>query len=323
MTEMILRRLARDQWVRIHGTPRVTVLAGGERAKAIWSRWSEITGTEGVLLECDLERDLRIALGRAQEQPLHPIAVLASPGAITAWRAGRDDRLAAMLDEGLLLIDEPASGAGRPVTPTSTVRTPLASDSFDARSVAEATLYEALERTPATTGRFELNGALSIRFGATAAEVDLLSRGDALAIEIDGYHHFTDVEHYRRDRRKDLLLQTQGLLVIRLLAQDVMRDVRSAVRVVCQGLAYRRAGGSNDHRSGTARDADDRPAVHEHPDAGRASDRGRTASVRTTAVRRCGLYGPIEDTVRRLANRTIIDGAGHLQDRDELARRIG
>ena len=100
-------------------------------------------------------------------------------------------------------------------------------------------MYEALQATPATAGRFELNESLSVRFGSRAAEVDLLSRADRIAIEIDGIHHFADPDCYRRDRRKDVLLQTRGLLVIRLLAEDVLRDPRDAVRMVCEGLAYR------------------------------------------------------------------------------------
>jgi very-short-patch-repair endonuclease len=111
----------------------------------------------------------------------------------------------------------------------------------DARSLAEATLFEALEATPATAGRFSLNESLSVRFGPAAAEIDLLARGDRIAIEIDGVHHFDDLECYRRDRRKDLLLQMQGFVVVRLLAEDVMRDVQSAVNAVCQALAYRQA----------------------------------------------------------------------------------
>ena len=78
-----------------------------------------------------------------------------------------------------------------------------------------------------------------MRFGPRAAEIDLLSRGDRIAVEIDGVHHFADPDCYRRDRRKDLLLQTQGFVVVRLLAEDVMRDVRTSVNAVCQALAYR------------------------------------------------------------------------------------
>ena len=95
--------------------------------------------------------------------------------------------------------------------------------------------------TPSTRGRFLLNESLSVRFGSRAAEVDLLSRTDRIAIEIDGIHHFADADCYRRDRRKDLLMQTQGLLVVRLLAEDVLQNPRDAVNVVVQALAYRLA----------------------------------------------------------------------------------
>jgi very-short-patch-repair endonuclease len=110
---------------------------------------------------------------------------------------------------------------------------------FDARSAAEATLFEALEADPQTARRFELNGDLGVRFGARAAEIDLLSRGHGIAIEIDGVHHFADPECYRRDRRKDVLMQLQGLFVIRLLAEDVLRDVRGAVEVVRRVMGQR------------------------------------------------------------------------------------
>ena len=55
----------------------------------------------------------------------------------------------------------------------------------------------------------------------------------------DGCYHFGDLDAYRRDRRKDLLLQTQGFVVVRVLAEDVMRDARPAVNAVCQALACR------------------------------------------------------------------------------------
>lgn len=240
MSDPILRRLVRDQWVRIHGTPRITVLAGGADARTLWARWAAITGAEATLLEGDLDRDLRSALAQASADPTRPIAVLASPDEVTRWRAGRTDRMAAMLEEGLLRIDSGPGSAGASIRGRDEIRdSSVAPDTFDARSVAEATLFEALEATPATTGRFELNASLAVRFGPTAAEVDLLSRTDAIAVEIDGYHHFTDADHYRRDRRKDLLLQTQGLLVIRLLAEDVLRDPREGVQMVCRALAYR------------------------------------------------------------------------------------
>lgn len=225
--DSVLRRLARDHWIRLHGTPRVTVLVGGDRGREIWNQWIALSSTGGTLLQGEFDERIREAVARAVAQPSHPIAVLVAPAAIARWRAGRRDRLSAMVDEGWLAIaDEPASSPGRP-------------SQLDARSAAEAALHEALEATPATAGRFQLNESLPVRFGSQAAEIDLLSRGDRIAIEIDGVHHFADPDCYRRDRRKDLLLQTQGFVVVRLLAEDVMRDVRAAVNIVCQALAYR------------------------------------------------------------------------------------
>lgn len=219
------RRLARDHWVRVHGTPRVTVLVGGPRARAVWDAWVAAAGVEATLLgpADPLDAILRDAFVVATREPSHALAVHAAPDVLARWRASAPDRLRALVDEGVLPIEE------RPAP----VR-------LDARSAAEAMFFEALEATPATAGRFELNGRLAIRFGPDAAEVDLLSRRDQIAIEIDGYHHFSDAERYRRDRRKDLLLQAHGLLVVRLLAEDVMRDPITCVNTVCQALAARR-----------------------------------------------------------------------------------
>jgi very-short-patch-repair endonuclease len=320
MLHPVLRRLARDQWVRLHGTPRVTVLVGGPRGCAIWSQWLALSGMAGTLLEATggpergdrgdlVDEQIRAAVARAVAEPAHPIAVVVSAEAAQRWRAGRRDRLAALVDEGWIAVPEESAVAphAQPgiggVTPTSGVldggvggdergagggggggeergagggraggdahgaydsdadgrsrgdatgereRAPggdapgtVGGDRgfhVDARSLAEATLFEALEATPATAGRFRLNESLAVRFGPLAAEVDLLSRGDRIAIEIDGVHHFADPACYRRDRRKDLLLQTQGFVVVRLLAEDVVRDVRAAVTAVSQALAYR------------------------------------------------------------------------------------
>ena len=65
---------------------------------------------------------------------------------------------------------------------------------------------------------------------------------DAIAIEVDGIHHFADPDCYRRDRRKDVLMQTQGYLVIRVLAEDILRDPREAVNQVVMALTFRRQG---------------------------------------------------------------------------------
>src|SRR5688572_3084271 len=168
-SDAILRRFARDQWVRIHGTPRVTVLAGDAHARALWQQWIAVRETLGTLLEGDVENIVRKAVSIAVSTPEHPIAVLATHDSITSWRSGRSDRLAAMVDEGLVVVPR-----------TSEASAAL----FDARSAAEAALFEALEATPATAGRFALNESLSVRFGPCAAEIDLLARNDRIAIEL-------------------------------------------------------------------------------------------------------------------------------------------
>jgi len=276
MPDAIFRRFARDQWVRHAGTPRVTVLVGGDGARALWREWLSSAALDGTLLDGPLATAMADAVARSAVNPTAPIAVLCSPDDLHAWRAGRRDRLAAMVDEGAIAISDdelrtaPAAPAGSPAASArapgapagapgaiagsvpvarSLPRAPSSPDAVSppasrytagARSAAESALLEALDGTPATAGRFELNGRLAVRFGAGAIEVDLLARRDRIAIEIDGYHHF-DLDAYRRDRRKDLLLQTHGYVVIRVLAQDVMQDARPAVNAVCQALAHRRS----------------------------------------------------------------------------------
>jgi hypothetical protein len=92
----------------------------------------------------------------------------------------------------------------------------------EARSAAERFLFELLESHPASKGQFVLNADPGFDFGPRAAEVDLLALGLRLAVEVDGYYHFTDPVAYRRDRRKDWELQRHGFRVVRVLADDVV-----------------------------------------------------------------------------------------------------
>jgi very-short-patch-repair endonuclease len=222
----------------------------------MWQRWLAAGVLDGVLIDAELDAAVPEAASRAVISPATPIAIACSPAALQIWRAGRRDRLAAMVDEGVIEIPDPggevttAAGESSAAPPRATppVRGAEASTGgrrrahvIDARSAAEAALFEALEATPATAGRFALNEYLSVYFGPGAAEVDLLAREDRIAIEVDGYYHFTDLDAYRRDREKDLLLQLQGFVVVRVLAQDVVRDARPAVNAVARVLAARRA----------------------------------------------------------------------------------
>lgn len=56
-------------------------------------------------------------------------------------------------------------------------------------------------------------------------------------MELDGDQHLADPAAYRRDRRKDLLLQENGYLVLRFLAQDVGRDLDRVLDTILRALA--------------------------------------------------------------------------------------
>jgi superfamily II DNA or RNA helicase/very-short-patch-repair endonuclease len=110
-----------------------------------------------------------------------------------------------------------------------------------ARSATEAFLFRRLESLPQTTGRFRLNAELSIPFdGQGRMEVDLLCDALHLAIELDGGQHLGDAEAYRRDRRKDMLLQENGYLVLRFLAEDVGKRLDEILDAILRALANRR-----------------------------------------------------------------------------------
>ncbi len=54
---------------------------------------------------------------------------------------------------------------------------------------------------------------------------------------VDGPHHLADVEAYRRDRRKDALLQENGYFVLRFLADDVGKQLDHVLDTLLHVLA--------------------------------------------------------------------------------------
>jgi very-short-patch-repair endonuclease len=119
-------------------------------------------------------------------------------------------------------------------------------DDDEARSAAERFLYERLESTSETAGLFELNAMLDFQFGSNRwIEVDLAARSLKLAVEVDGYHHFHDPEAFRRDRRKDVVLQKQGYLVVRVLAEDVVERLEEVMGTIFEAVVFRRAAASD------------------------------------------------------------------------------
>ncbi len=107
-----------------------------------------------------------------------------------------------------------------------------------ARSATEAFFFRRLETLPETKGRFGLNVALPMPFdGQSRLEVDLLCADARVAIELDGAQHLADPVAYRRDRRKDQLLQESDYLVLRFLAEDVGKDLDLVLDAVLRGLS--------------------------------------------------------------------------------------
>lgn len=119
---------------------------------------------------------------------------------------------------------------------------PNAEGANRARSASEAFLYRRLETLAATNGKFRLNAELPIPFdGWGRMEVDLLCAPSRIAIELDGGQHLGDTDAYRRDRRKDALLQENGYLVLRFLAEDVGKHLDQVLDGIFRALSHQGA----------------------------------------------------------------------------------
>lgn len=115
---------------------------------------------------------------------------------------------------------------------------PEAEGAARARSASEAFLYRRLETLEATVGRFRLNAELPIPFDNRGMmEVDFLFAEARLVIELDGAQHLADADAYRRDRRKDALLQQHGYFVLRFLAEDASAQLDCVLDAILASLA--------------------------------------------------------------------------------------
>jgi len=119
---------------------------------------------------------------------------------------------------------------------------PNAEGADRARSATEAFLYRRLETLAETAGRFRLNAELPIPFdGWGRMEVDLLCAKSRIAVELDGGQHLADTDAYRRDRRKDALLQENGYLVLRFLAEDVGKYLDQVLDAILRASSHQDA----------------------------------------------------------------------------------
>lgn len=161
--------------------------------------------------------------------PLWPaeVALPANP----LWKQNYAATIRRLIRDG---VDKPLARLFYEVTQTIS---PEAEGADRARSATEAFLYHRLNSLQQTAGRYQLNAELPIPFdGMGKMEVDLLDNNSRIAIEIDGPQHLTDLKAYRRDRRKDQLLQENGYLVLRFLAEDIgkrLNEVLDAIERAC------------------------------------------------------------------------------------------
>lgn len=227
--------------------------------------------------QSDLERAARLLGALTGAVPALP-AALAVPEELveTALRHTPDSRWQTLVREGLVKVEglnraefekrlEAAGVAAAPLSASIQRLTSegVAADAVDyfvdaarhstepeteeeedqSRSAAERFLFELLESLPQTTGLFRLNQRMEFKHGAAAAEADLLSADHKLVIEVDGsYYHLSSKDAYRRDRRKDWLFQQHGYVVLRFLADDVVRLLEEILTTILAALELRRAG---------------------------------------------------------------------------------
>ena len=75
-------------------------------------------------------------------------------------------------------------------------------------------------------------------------DTPLANSDSRVVIEIDGAQHLNDPVAYRRDRRKDQLLQENGYLVLRYLAEDLAKELDSVLDGILRSLSARRKPGA-------------------------------------------------------------------------------
>ncbi len=116
---------------------------------------------------------------------------------------------------------------------------PDATGAKRARSASEAFLYQRLQSLPDTTDLFQLNAKLSIPFDQTSQmEVDFLCKKYQLVIELDGHQHLDSSKAYRRDRRKDALLQESNYFILRFLAEDISSHLEDILNTIERTLVH-------------------------------------------------------------------------------------
>lgn len=241
-------------------------IVGDVATRSALERLTRLAALEGVVLppvalhlHAANTTSLVAALDVAQLAPRLPLVLASTRAQLdAAIRDHRGTRVEALLRQGIVVLRPPSpcepktsdsvmtTDEGRRGAAIERTRVGLAVNPESpelrerARSLAERRLYDALQARETTRGRFELNTETAFRFGSRHCEIDLCDPVARIAVEVDGYHHFTSHDAYRRDRRKDVLLQREGFVVLRFLDCDVFDRLEFVLQAI-EDVQYHRA----------------------------------------------------------------------------------
>jgi very-short-patch-repair endonuclease len=101
-----------------------------------------------------------------------------------------------------------------------------------------AALRAVLESDSRTKGRFVAGCSLEVRSSSRRIQVDLVCQRAALVIDMVDQSD-TDIDTHRRRNHRDLLLQLDGWVVLRLLASDALTDPRRVAALVAGAMVTR------------------------------------------------------------------------------------
>lgn len=188
---------------------------------------------------------LETCVDLALREPSLPLAAIVSEQMWPQLSAALEPGRAGLLERGV--VQEAA--AARPLKPTLATGAELLKAFVDAREAQErarqsphdaqllqqaqgwarALLFQLLEAEPVTRGLFEVDARAS---AVLPSEVDLACVSLRMAIEVDD-------PAQRRERRKDVLLQTHGFMVVRYFAGDVVEHSSEVLRSIVQLVLWR------------------------------------------------------------------------------------
>lgn len=146
------------------------------------------------------------------------------------------------LTDDLRVPDAPPAAA--PLADRSHAAAPVAdgAPAVDVRA-GLAALLTRLEADPTSAGQFVVDARLDGGPAGRKVEVPLYAAELALAIEVDERYAPSNLEAYRRDRAKDLWLQRRGVMVVRLLAEDLEQRLDAVLHLMREVVRERRIRG--------------------------------------------------------------------------------